>query len=341
MAELAHISGNSEVAPSAPASRGWAKNQRLALIGGACVLALWIVVSPNLYAAVACLLMTLVYASRVWTKLCRLVVFAVIPNNLIWSGFVYLRGLGDSSPLTPSVRLYARRLECWLFGGEMPSSFLQRHLFDPNHPRPWDYFFLCVHMSFFLVPSIFFCGLWWTDRARFHRYVTALIMTLGVGVVCFWLIPSNPPWMNPASGDPNPVPVVRVNSVVAEHLGIAAFGADGRLDIEENSLAAMPSIHLAVTFLCALAWRGRRRWGAVAVGYFVAMTFSLVYLGEHHVVDEIAGVALALVAWRVAPRMLAWLESVVGTRLTDAYANAEGLVAARTRRLRVRLGSAD
>jgi hypothetical protein len=341
MAELAQVSGNGDTAPSAPAGRSWPKMQRLALIGGTSVLALSIVVSPNIYAAVACLLLTFVYASRVWPKLCRMVLFAAIPNSVIWTSFLTLRGLGDSSPLTPSVRLYVRRLECWLFGGEMPSSILQRHLFDPAHPRPWDYVFLCVHVSFFLVPSIFFFGLWWSDRARSHRYLAALIMTLSVGVVCFWLLPSNPPWMNPPSGDPNPVPVVRVNSVVAEHLGIAAFGKDGRLDVEKNSLAAMPSVHLAVTFLCALAWRGRRRWGLLAAGYFVVMTFSLVYLGEHHVVDEIAGVALALIAWRLAPSVVTKTEKNLGPPLTSLGRTVAEQTSRRTRHLRGRPGPAN
>src|SRR5262249_25114634 len=98
MGELVQVSADREVAPEARTG-GWPNPHRLILAGVASILALWIVVSPNVYAAVACLLLTLVYATRVWPKVCRLVVFAVIPNNLIWASFVFLRGFGDSSPL--------------------------------------------------------------------------------------------------------------------------------------------------------------------------------------------------------------------------------------------------
>jgi hypothetical protein len=341
MAELVQVSGSSKLTPSAPARPGWPRAQRLGLMGGAGALALWIVISPNVYAAVACLLVTLIYASRVWPKVCRLIVFAAIPNNLIWTGFVFLRGLGDGSPFRPEVRLYVRRLECWLFGGEMPSSILQRHLFDPAHIRPWDYFFLGVHASFFVMPSIFFFGLWWSNRARSRRYMASLVMILGTGAVMFWLLPSNPPWMNPASGDPNPVPVMRVNYYVAQRLGITSFAPDGSLAAENNSLAAMPSIHMAVTFLCALAWRRRRPWSVLSAGYLVLMTFSLVYLGEHHVVDELAGVAMALIAWRLAPSVVSWSETVAGPRLTSIATRVAEQTSKPTRRLRIRLGLAD
>lgn len=341
MAELAPVLHSGELASAGRGRRGWPKAHRLGLIGGACGLALWSAVSPNAYTVAACFALTLVYASRVWPKLCRLILFAVVPSNLIWAAFAFLRGYGADSPLKPAVRLYVRRIECWLFGGEMPSSILQRHLFNPAHPRPWDYFFLGVHVSFFMMPSVFFYALWWSDLARSRRYVASLVMTLCVGAILFWLLPSNPPWMNPASGDPNPVPVVRVNYYVAKHLGIDYFAQDGSLAVENNSLAAMPSIHLAVTFLCFLAWRGRRRWGVISAAYLVAMSFSLVYLGEHHVVDELAGVGLALVAWRIAPAVVAWVETVIGPHLTSIGTQVAERTFEPSRRLRVRLGLAD
>lgn len=49
--------------------------------------------------------------------------------------------------------------------------------------------------------------------------------------------------------------------------------------------------------------------GAVAWGYAVMLGFALVYLGEHYVADELAGLALAL-AVNSAKRPL--------TRLADA-----------------------
>jgi membrane-associated phospholipid phosphatase len=45
--------------------------------------------------------------------------------------------------------------------------------------------------------------------------------------------------------------------------------------------------------------------GPAAIGWAYALTlgFGLVYLGEHYVVDLLAGLALAEGIWRVAPRL--------------------------------------
>jgi membrane-associated phospholipid phosphatase len=45
--------------------------------------------------------------------------------------------------------------------------------------------------------------------------------------------------------------------------------------------------------------------GPAAIGWVYALTlgFGLVYLGEHYVVDLIAGLALAEGIWRVAARL--------------------------------------
>ncbi len=318
MAELAQVSGKTMVA-GAERAPGWPRKQALIIGGIATIFAIWSVLSPNLIAGFGCLGATLVFASRSWPKANSLVLFGLLPNAFIWAGFLRLRGLGDESPTTASVRLAVRRLEVWLFGGELPSSVLQRHLLNPDNLRALDYLSFAVDAAFFVIPTLSMLFLWWKDRPRYRRAMTAFVLILSAGIVSFALLPTNPPWMNPATADPNPVPVYRVSALIGNHLGTATFEPDGSLATETNSLAAMPSIHMAVTFLAMLAWRGRRRVAVLASLNAAAMAFSLVYLGEHHVLDEVAGVGLALLAWRVAPRVLARVETVAGGRLTSAW----------------------
>jgi membrane-associated phospholipid phosphatase len=45
------------------------------------------------------------------------------------------------------------------------------------------------------------------------------------------------------------------------------------------------------------------RHGALGWGYALSLGFGLVYLGEHYVVDLIAGLALAEAIWRLALRV--------------------------------------
>ena len=61
-----------------------------------------------------------------------------------------------------------------------------------------------------------------------------------------------------------------------------------------NPLAAMPSLHFATSVMAAhvLSERGRCR---ARSGWTYALTlgFALVYLGEHYVIDLVAGLTLA------------------------------------------------
>jgi membrane-associated phospholipid phosphatase len=73
--------------------------------------------------------------------------------------------------------------------------------------------------------------------------------------------------------------------------------------LQGNPFAAMPSLHFGTSVMAArvLSQIGRRQ---AALGWLYALTlgFGLVYLGEHYVVDLLAGLALAEGIWRVAPR---------------------------------------
>jgi len=73
-----------------------------------------------------------------------------------------------------------------------------------------------------------------------------------------------------------------------------------------NPYAAVPSLHTAYSTLVAifaLAWR--RRFGYVMCIYPVAMWFTIVYFGDHYVSDILVGIAVALLAWWLAGRLIA------------------------------------
>ena len=71
-----------------------------------------------------------------------------------------------------------------------------------------------------------------------------------------------------------------------------------------NPFAAMPSLHSALTVLIVLAlWRWRKL-RAPAVLYLAAMGFTLVYCGEHYVIDLLVGAAVAVAAWLVSTRLV-------------------------------------
>ncbi len=65
-----------------------------------------------------------------------------------------------------------------------------------------------------------------------------------------------------------------------------------------NRIAAMPSLHAAyptLVFLFTLAhWR---RLAPFMLLYCLGLWFSIVYMGEHYVIDAIAGVVYAIVSF--------------------------------------------
>jgi PAP2 superfamily len=270
-------------------------------------------------------------------RVLKFIAFAVIPYQLIWTTFIILRGFSDEAPWVDRIRLWPRHLEVTLFGGELPTSMLQRHFFDSRHLHLYDYFFTSLHLSFFFVPFLVAMPLCWVDPARGRRFLVALAVLLGSGLPFFYLLPANPPWMDPATGDPNPVAVERINAYVAADWGIEAFQPDGTLDSETNSLAVVPSMHMGVSFLLALsAPRKRRRWRQITATYAGLMAFSLVYLGEHQVIDEVAGIGLALMAWRIAPGIIAALSPRLLPVSTAVQSRFAGVVAEGRRAISVR-----
>jgi membrane-associated phospholipid phosphatase len=211
--------------------------------------------------------------------------------------------------------------------GEIPSVRLQRRLArnGPDGPqwRNLDRVLVWAHWSWFAVPH---GSLLYIMARRPERFTRAAVMMYGVfntGAVFYWLAPTAPPWyatevQRRAGANP---PEVRRMMVEYGEL----FWRDGWGSLYSvfggNPLAAMPSLHFATSVMAALllAEVGPVA-GALGAGYAATLGFALVYLGEHYLVDLLAGTALtgAIRAWgpRLAPalqstgRAVAALEAV-------------------------------
>jgi membrane-associated phospholipid phosphatase len=69
-----------------------------------------------------------------------------------------------------------------------------------------------------------------------------------------------------------------------------------------NPWAAMPSLHFATSVLAALLLGDvNRTAGVVGWSYALTLGFALVYLGEHYVVDLLAGAGLVAIVRRGEP----------------------------------------
>jgi membrane-associated phospholipid phosphatase len=89
--------------------------------------------------------------------------------------------------------------------------------------------------------------------------------------------------------------VGRVMDEVARWLKREPEPTEGDHEIGANPFAAMPSDHFASAAMTAILLSEQSAvLGALGWTYALAMAFALVYLGEHYVTDELAGLLLAL-----------------------------------------------
>lgn len=217
--------------------------------------------------------------------------------------FVYtlLRAYADEAG-APIRITYPISFDRWLFFGTDPTLWLQRRFFDPRDIGLLDYLAVATHWSFFIAPHALAVGVFLLQRRQFPRFAVLMVGTMWLGLALFFLVPTAPPWLAGEIGQL--AGVRRIMDYVGGSIHGSAYSSLYAALGEPNSVAAMPSIHMAVTFAMYL-W-GRRhlpRLAPLLLAYCGVMAVSLVYLGEHYVADLLAGIACASGAWLVAVRL--------------------------------------
>ncbi|UGS37643.1 hypothetical protein DSM104329_04063 [Capillimicrobium parvum] len=179
--------------------------------------------------------------------------------------------------------------------GQLPGVRLQRALARVGGLRRLDALLVWAHWIWFLVPHSALLYLLVFRRKRFERSAVLVYAVFDLGVLVYWVLPTAPPWYASRQGVIEAEPALRRLMVEQGE----AFWRE-RWEplyglLAGNPLAAMPSLHFATSVMAAfvLADAGPVE-GAVAWTYALTLGFALVYLGEHYVVDLIAGLALVL-----------------------------------------------
>ncbi len=175
-----------------------------------------------------------------------------------------------------------------LLGGQVACVWLQQHL---RPAVPWlDVPLTVEYLTFFAAPLAFALWLWLRQRGRFGIFVSAYIALMAMGFAVWVLYPETPPWLAAREGLLPHVSRITVGMLDSIGVGGLYSGADPAPN------GAMPSLHVAVPTLIAgtLVWiRGsRRRAPWLWFLYPLTMAFATIYLGEHYVLDGLAGMGL-------------------------------------------------
>jgi hypothetical protein len=215
-----------------------------------------------------------------------------LPFFALLAAYDYLRGAvsvpENAAHITPQLDF-----DKFVFGGTVPTVWLQEHLWTPGHFHWYDYAIWGVYMTHFFAVWIVAAVLWRVARPRFRRFaVVTVLLTVGA-FLTYWLYPAQPPWI--AAQDGLLTTSDRIVPEVWGQLGVHTVKSLYENGDFVNTVAAMPSLHAAYPFMLMLffwsaGWRARIPLAA----YALAMAFTLVYGGEHFVADIVAGWAMAL-----------------------------------------------
>lgn len=200
---------------------------------------------------------------------------------------------------------YPVRIDRALGLGVPPTLRLQRLFANPGRIRPYEKVLAWTHWVWFAVPHTTVLYILAFHRERFPRAAVQTYAVFDLGALCYWALPTAPPWYAAEHGRMEDGQTPRVRRMMIEYG--RQFWRDrwGPLYalLGGNPLAAMPSLHFATSVMAArlLAETGPVA-GAVGWSYACALGTALVYLGEHYAVDLLAGFALTEGVRRAAPR---------------------------------------
>jgi membrane-associated phospholipid phosphatase len=234
--------------------------------------------------------------------------------------FAVLRSIADDTGIGFKGQ-YSVDIERRLFGGTLPTEWLQDRLFDAGKVGVIAVICAVVYVSYFFATHIVALGFWRRHPAEFKRYALAVLLTGYTGLAIMFLVPTVPPWLASEHSD-----APRMTRVLGDAFGWNPEQA-GQGMTGGNPIAAMPSLHSAVTVLVVLAlWRWRKL-RAPALLYLAAMWFTLVYCGEHYVIDLLLGAAVAVTAWVVSTRLIGPPKPLQPVERSDRGSNEFGVCA--------------
>lgn len=202
----------------------------------------------------------------------------------------------DPAALERRVRIdYPLRIDRALGLGTLPTLRLQRLFARPGAIAPFERALVWTHWLWFFVPHAAVAYVLLRQPERFARSAVMMYAVFDLGAVVYWLLPTAPPWYASAHGRMEDGGTPRMRRMMIE------YGERFWRDrwpvfydaLAGNPLAAMPSLHFATSVMAAHLLGGMGMVeGALAWTYALTLGVALVYLGEHYVVDLLAGLGL-------------------------------------------------
>ncbi len=188
---------------------------------------------------------------------------------------------------------YPIKVDRLIGAGRLPNSRLQELLMRPSERvSGLDRALTFAHWAWFFEPHLSLIYILLRDEKNFVRAARQMAGAFDLGCAIYIAVPTAPPWWAAEHGYTGDDRIHRRMLEVGEETWGRAWP---RLydSFDGNPWAAMPSLHFGASVLAAiLLTESSPRAGAVGWTYAATLGLALVYLGEHYVVDLLAGLGL-------------------------------------------------
>jgi hypothetical protein len=218
-------------------------------------------------------------------------------------GFLNAKDLPHDDPEALRRRLrvtYPANVDRVIGGGELPTVRLQKALAGLGKGNPLDRTLSWIHWLWFFEPHGSLAWILAKHPERFPRAARQMSGVFDLGCAVYWAVPTAPPWWASEEGHIDE----KVRRIMVE-VGEEQWGRSWEplyAFLGGNPWAAMPSLHFAASLMAAiLLTEAGPAEGAAGWAYVAALGFALVYLGEHYVIDLVAGAALVWAVRRGEP----------------------------------------
>lgn len=242
---------------------------------------------------------------------------AICIGQMWWYLATYQMPNDDPAALERRVKIdYPVKFDRVVGLGELPSVRLQRALARPGEVSLPEKVLVWTHWVWFAFPHGTAAYVLAKHPERFPRAALLTYAVFDIGLIGYWGIPTAPPWYAAQKGRLHRDDGPRLRRMMVEY-GERVW--KDRWDqlygvLGGNPLAAMPSLHFATSLMAAhlLAELGPVE-GAIGWTYALTLGFALIYLGEHYVVDLLAGAALTETIRALAPRLTPLVREIAGS----------------------------
>jgi membrane-associated phospholipid phosphatase len=236
------------------------------------------------------------FAGKPWRRWIVLTIDAVL-YALMWFCYEMTRGAADHLGFPFQVQA-PRNIDRALAFGYDPNVWMQQHFYHADDIKWYDNVASVMYYTHFVVPVIALAVLWAASRVQWVRFMKRFASLLAVSCLLFVIMPTVPPWMASSTKYPYRLfpPLARSTGRGFRDLGFKGFVNDWQNALDwGNAVAAMPSLHSAFALFVPAFFLPmiKPTWlKGIALLFPVMMLTSLVYFGEHWIIDGLVGWAL-------------------------------------------------